>query len=160
MVLRTHSIFPCKSSSSSFENIWIASPLKSLPSSQTLGQVASRQVKENKFCGNRTQVECTFGVGLPVACTFPSDRQAHGNARVERKLWGCFHWETLQANFWTYSSHYTFGKGFTQRYFVHEWSRGIGFWTNWCVANFKKSVYHNNYFMGYRADLIKEGRES
>lgn len=69
------------------------------------------------------------------------------------------HAETLQANFWMASSHYTFGKGFTQRYFVLEWSGGIGFWTNWCVANFEKSVYHNNYFMGCRADLIKEGRE-
>lgn len=68
--------------------------------------------------------------------------------------------ERLWTNFWTNFNDYTFGKSFTQRYFVLEQSRGIGFWTNWCVANFKESVYHNNYFMGGRADLIKEGRES
>lgn len=43
---------------------------------------------------------------------------------------------------------------------MYEWFRGIGFWINWCVVNFKKLVYYNNYFMGYRVDFIKEGRES
>lgn len=100
MVLRTGYVFPCKFPSSSPECLWTGSPSNTLPYSQTLGQVASLQVKENKFFGNSTGVECMFqcqpasGLSMPAWQRLTATLLRKGNCKpvptdshAERLCW-------------------------------------------------------------------------